>query len=65
VKNQIDNMTKAKPYPKPEENSDNKISEPISSLYESIPSQKDLACAITGDELLSRLRPRIKALFDK
>lgn len=58
-------MTKAKPYPKPEENSDNKVSEPIASFYESVTSQKDLACAITGDELLNRLRPRIKALFDK
>lgn len=57
-------MTKVNPYPKPEKNS-GKVSEPVSSLYESVSTQKDLASAITGDELLNRLRPRIKALFDK
>ncbi|GKG75992.1 hypothetical protein CE91St1_51350 [Parabacteroides goldsteinii] len=64
MENQIYDMTQAKQYPKPEEKS-KKVSEPVISLYESVSTQKNLTSAITGEELLNRLRPRIKALFDK
>lgn len=59
-------MAKAKLYPT-HENSSDKVAEPVCSSYETISAQqeKDLARAITGEELLNRLRPRIKELFNK
>ena len=62
-------MSKIKPY-KEQEPTTEKVGEPFvtytsakGNLSVVTGKRDDIECAISGEELLSRLRPRIKALF--
>lgn len=65
-------MATNKSYPKPEVEGE-KLNEPFTA-YNALSNQQpakslssieiELSRAITGDELINRLRPRVKALFE-
>lgn len=64
-------MSELKPY-KEQESTKEMVGEPIVAYTASDTGNLDIVigkrdgieCAISGEELLSRLRPRIKALFE-
>lgn len=62
-------MSKSKPYKKPEMN-EMSVGEPIIDIAANVQNHRmpncvrdDVRRAISGEELLNRLRPRIKELF--